>query len=273
MATLGILFEYFWGIRLSFLSNMPTQGTLFCISVLLFYIYLRHFLLNFITDIKISAYVLLAIFFGFLGSKLNFWLFNIHKPFFSTEGFTFMGGAIFVFFFSFFFTKKYLSVVNTSIFFDTIAPYVSLSYGLLRLGCHLSGDGDWGIVNLKSQPSFWLLPNWTWAYNYPYNVLSKGIRLPNCEGQYCYVLKNPVYPTSFYEFLFFITFFCFLKFIKTKHQFSAFIYFYCFVRFFIGFIRDSPRYTLFELSEAQIFCIFAVISYFLFNKKVFRLIF
>ena len=30
-----------------------------------------------------------------------------------------------------------------------------LAYGIGRIGCQMSGDGDWGIVNLNSKPE-WL---------------------------------------------------------------------------------------------------------------------
>jgi len=30
---------------------------------------------------------------------------------------------------------------------DAIAPALILGYGIGRLGCQISGDGDWGIVN------------------------------------------------------------------------------------------------------------------------------
>ena len=45
------------------------------------------------------------------------------------------------------------------------------------MGCHLSGDGDWGIVNLNPKPELlnFLLPDWMWSYNYPNNVINAGI--------------------------------------------------------------------------------------------------
>ncbi|HSC52454.1 MAG TPA: prolipoprotein diacylglyceryl transferase family protein [Phnomibacter sp.] len=46
-------------------------------------------------------------------------------------------------------------------------------------------------------PSF--LPTWMVAYTYPNNVLSDGVPLPECEGQWCNRLPMPVYPTPFYE--------------------------------------------------------------------------
>lgn len=84
---------------------------------------------------------------------------------------------------------------------DAVAPALILAYGIGRLGCHFSGDGDWGIVNTSVQPSWWFLPDWLWAYNYPHNVINEGQKIADCVGHYCQQLAAPVYPTSVYEFL------------------------------------------------------------------------
>jgi hypothetical protein len=54
---------------------------------------------------------------------------------------------------------------------DATAPGLILAYGIGRIGCHVSGDGDWGIVNTAEKPG-WLswLPDWAWSYDYPNNV-------------------------------------------------------------------------------------------------------
>lgn len=33
-----------------------------------------------------------------------------------------------------------------------VAPALTAGYGFGRIGCQLSGDGDWGIVNVASKP-------------------------------------------------------------------------------------------------------------------------
>ena len=45
---------------------------------------------------------------------------------------------------------------------DAVAPALTAGYGVGRIGCQLSGDGDWGIVNQAPKPG-WLsfLPDWT----------------------------------------------------------------------------------------------------------------
>ena len=36
-----------------------------------------------------------------------------------------------------------------------MAAPLMLAYGVGRIGCHMSGDGDWGIPNLNPKPG-WL---------------------------------------------------------------------------------------------------------------------
>lgn len=54
---------------------------------------------------------------------------------------------------------------------DAAAPGMMLAYGIGRIGCQVSGDGDWGLPNPQPKPG-WLgwAPDWVWSYNYPNNV-------------------------------------------------------------------------------------------------------
>lgn len=93
--------------------------------------------------------------------------------------------------------KKNIPIIHV---LDAVAPALIIAYGVGRLGCHFSGDGDWGII-AAAQPSGWFLPDWMWAYDYPHNVLREGIAIEGCDWRYCTRLAEPVYPTSIYEFL------------------------------------------------------------------------
>jgi phosphatidylglycerol---prolipoprotein diacylglyceryl transferase len=80
---------------------------------------------------------------------------------------------------------------------DSVAPGLLLAYGIGRMGCQVSGDGDWGIVNLADKPSW--IPQWLWAQTYPHNIINEGIKIPGCIEKHCYVLEQPVFPTPLYE--------------------------------------------------------------------------
>ena len=94
-------------------------------------------------------------------------LFSAPRDFFtSLNGLAFYGGLIFgagIFFYK---TKKMgISLLTAA---DIGSPGMMLAYAVGRMGCHLSGDGDWGRVNLAPKPG-WLswLPDWAWSYKYP----------------------------------------------------------------------------------------------------------
>ena len=61
-----------------------------------------------------------------------------------------------------------------SLLLDATAPGLMLAYGIGRIGCQISGDGDWGIAaDLAAKPEW--LPTWVWAQTYDGNIL--GVRL------------------------------------------------------------------------------------------------
>lgn len=83
-------------------------------------------------------------------------------------------------------------------FMDAIAPALIVGYGIGRMGCQLSGDGDWGIV-AGPPPAWWCLPEWGWRFRFPHNVLKSGLPIPGCTADYCHQLAEGVFPTSMYE--------------------------------------------------------------------------
>ena len=105
---------------------------------------------------------------------------------FSQGGLTFYGGLIVAAIGIIWYVRKH--GVHLPLFIDATLPTVMLAYGIGRVGCHLAGDGDWGITsNPDAQPGF--IPDWLWGETYPNNIL--GRTLP----------ESGVYPTSIYEFL------------------------------------------------------------------------
>ncbi|MBN8568879.1 MAG: prolipoprotein diacylglyceryl transferase [Ignavibacteria bacterium] len=94
---------------------------------------------------------------GFIGSKIFYYLentdyyksiFELFRPDTFKYGFTFSGFIIFVLLF----TAIYCRIRKISILpmFDIMAPIILISYSIMRLGCHLSGDGDYGIIIPKN---------------------------------------------------------------------------------------------------------------------------
>jgi phosphatidylglycerol---prolipoprotein diacylglyceryl transferase len=162
--------------------------------------------------------------------------------------------------------------MNFVLVLNCISFPICLGYSIGRLGCHLSGDGDWGTINTMSQPNLWMLPKSYWAYQYPHNVLREGIRINNCSGNYCYELKYPVFPTSLYEFYISLIIAITLFLVKNHHYkgdkivLSLFLILLGTERFFIEFIKTNPKHNIFlwKLSQAQILStgmiIFGVLS-------------
>ena len=118
---------------------------------------------------------------------------------FSGGGLAIYGGLIFGFIACFWYCRRHKIPILPVL--DAVAPALIIAYGVGRMGCHFSGDGDWGIVNAAAMPSWWFLPDWLWAYDYPHNVIREGVPMAGCEFKYCNHLESPVYPTSVYETL------------------------------------------------------------------------
>ena len=152
---------------------------------------------------RVGDVVLQAALWGFLGAKIFHNLENLDDfsrdpigALISFSGLTFFGGLIVATIAVIIYIRKFkISVIH---FADAMAPTMIFAYAAGRIGCQISGDGDWGIANTEPNPFTWL-PNWMWSYTYPHNVLNEGVTIPGCVGNYCNELPLPVYPTAFYE--------------------------------------------------------------------------
>jgi phosphatidylglycerol:prolipoprotein diacylglycerol transferase len=180
-------------------------------------------------------------------------LFNVH-------GLTYYGGLVFGALTYFYIGRKHGMKLATLA--DIGSPAMMLAYGIGRIGCHLSGDGDWGTVNLKPKPS-WLnwLPDWMWSFRFPHNVIDAGIPMKGCYGNYCNELVYGVYPTSFYEAVACIGLFGFMWAIRRRITTPG-LMFYLFLilnggeRILVEMIRINPRYNLFNIqfTQAELIC-------------------
>ncbi len=223
--------------------------------------------------------VFIAAIFGVLGAKVFHQLENMDEfmrdpmgSLLSFSGLTFYGGFIVAAFAVLIYAKKHN--IPWQEMADSVAPSLIIAYGIGRIGCQVSGDGDWGIVNIMSQPE-WLsfLPEWTWAYNYPHNILNEGIPIPGCAGPHCFQLAQTVFPTPIYETTMTILIFAFLWFIRKRlavpgSLFAIYLMFNGAERFLIEKIRVNNIFDFLGMKVTQA----EVISAFLFITGLLMLI-
>lgn len=200
---------------------------------------------------RVGDLIIFAALFGFGGAKifhnLENWDELVADPvdaLLSFSGLTFYGGLICAGAAIIWYARKHK--INLWQLTDSFGPALMLAYAIGRIGCQVSGDGDWGVLNSAyianmdgkviratpqtfnetvtqylayyqrsftgvkqinevsdiprahfAAPSF--IPKWVVAYTYPHNVLSDGIPIAGCQGQWCARLPLPVFPTPFYE--------------------------------------------------------------------------
>jgi len=199
---------------------------------------------------------------GFLGAKifhnLEYWDDFVQDPIgglLSFSGLTFYGGLIMggaaVIYHSNKYGIKWIHMV------DIAGPGMMLAYAVGRIGCQLSGDGDWGIENIAPKPS-WLswAPDWVWAFKYPHNVVNNGVPIPGCTGPFCNELPLPVFPTPFYEVMMGLFIFALLWAFRNKIKtpgimWSLYLIFNGMERFLIESIRVNSEYHAFGLAFTQ----------------------
>jgi phosphatidylglycerol:prolipoprotein diacylglycerol transferase len=196
--------------------------------------------------------------FGFAGALLFAKLEDGSGSIVSFNGFNYYGALIAGALTYLYINKRY--GIGVAIAADIGSPGMMLAYAVGRMGCHVAGDGDWGIINNHPRPAW--LPEWLWASRYPHNSIHQGIFIPGCTGSHCTMLPAPVYPTPLYEAII-----CFCLFLllwklrrhikKTGILFAYFAILNGAERFFIEFIRINPRYHIgyWNLSQAQVIAI------------------
>jgi prolipoprotein diacylglyceryl transferase len=209
---------------------------------------------------RVGEITILALIFGLLGAKLfdifENWSSFLQHPtayIFSGGGLTFYGGLICATIAIIIYARKYKIPIRHLA--DGIAPSLMIAYAIGRIGCQVSGDGDWGIEHIVSNPYSWL-PDWLWSYTYPHNVLEIGKPIQGCLGKYCMELVNPVYPTPLYEtiactILFFVLWFLRKKMRPAGTLFALYLVLNGIERFFIEKIRVNNRLDIFGLHPTQ----------------------
>ena len=216
------------------------------------------------------------------------------------SGLTIYGGLICGGLIVWLYTRK--KKIKTFHMMDAAAPGLILAYGVGRIGCQISGDGDWGIANVNPKPE-WLswLPDWLWAYEYPNNVNGvfgpqfgtfqggyRGLKIseadpwPIFEGYGTY-LDPGVYPTPVYETTLALIIFGVLWYLRKRINIPGMIFALYLMangieRFFIEKIRVNNKSEFFretlgiEITQAEIIstCFFlagAIFAFWLWRNK------
>lgn len=165
------------------------------------------------------------------------------------DGLTYYGGLIFGAIAVIYYIRRYK--IPLLPYLDAAAPGLMTTYGVGRIGCHVAGDGDWGIQVgdgtascLLNKPNFFkLFPDWFYAYNYPNNVLGET--------------PGYVYPTPLWEAIIGIILGIILLLIgrKVKLQHGVLFCIYLILngleRFLIEKIRVNIPYHIFGLKITQ----------------------
>ncbi len=152
---------------------------------------------------------------------------------------------------------------------DAVAPALTAGYGVGRIGCQLSGDGDWGLVSGPKPGALSWLPDWMWGFTYPHNVLKDpdtapvpSVPIEGCHWEYCLQLSQPVYPTPFYEVVMMIGVFAILWSLRKRVHVPGLLFFIyigliAIERFLIEKIRVNVHHDVLgiQMSQAEIIAV------------------
>ncbi len=227
---------------------------------------------------RVGEMTIIALVFGLLGAKL-FDIFENWSDFlkhpsdyiFSAKGLTFYGGLICAALAIWWYAKKHK--IGFWHLNDAMAPTMMIAYSVGRIGCQVSGDGDWGIENTSTKPFSWL-PDWMWSYTYPHNVNEVGVPIPGCtDTKFCNELPVGVYPTPLYEVIFCFILFLIIWALRKRLKvpgilFAIYLMLNGMERFLIEKIRVNTRLNIFGFRPTQA----EVISSFLFLSGLLLLI-
>ena len=190
-----------------------------------------------------ERYVTAAGISGLIGARLWFiaenWSELRHDLFgalFSSAGFTFYGGFIIAAAVVYFIAKR--DGTDISKFCDALGPCLALGYAVGRLGCQLSGDGDYGI-----RTTGW------WGMSYATGVV------PTLPGEL-------VYPTPLFESSIALLVLWVLSWVEVQHnflsgrfqRFGLYLVLISIERFVVEFLRPNVK-VLADFSEAQVIAV------------------
>lgn len=204
----------------------------------------------------VSDLVLICALFGIVGARV-FHILDYPADFlndpasmiFTRSGFSIYGGLTFGVIAGVFYLRRYSIPIAPVL--DAVAPSMILGYGIGRIGCQVSGDGDWGIMaNMALKPGW--LPDWLWAQSYENNIA--GVIIP----------EPGVYPTSIYEAVAALLIFAFLWSVRklhyrSGHLFSMYLLLTGFQRLLVEKIRINKELYFFDFGFTQAELISAIL--------------
>lgn len=211
-----------------------------------------------------TSITLMSLILGIIGAKLfhllehfDRFLNNPIDETLSPAGLIFYGGLLLAIAGVYFYVKIKKKIPFLTIA-DAASPALALSYGIARIGCHLSGDGDYGIPTE--------LP---WGVNYENGIVPPSYAFQGSEIAKLYPGgivpdSTPLHPTPIYELIAAIIVFSILwKLRKNEWIDGKLFMFYLiltgFPRLLVEFIRLNPI-VAFGLSQAQIVSVFLIIG-------------
>jgi phosphatidylglycerol:prolipoprotein diacylglycerol transferase len=197
---------------------------------------------------RVSDFTVVVLIAGVAGARLFHILEHIDQfladplsMIFSRSGLSVFGGLIFGALAGLMLLRRWNISVRP--FLDAIAPAMMLGYAIGRLGCQISGDGDWGTAaNMALKPAW--LPTWLWAQTYDNNIYGELIAAPG------------VYPTPIYETLMALGCFAVLWALR-KHPFQAGWLFSAYLvlagaeRYLIEQIRVNVKFEFYGVHATQ----------------------
>ena len=231
-----------------------------------------------------SNITILAVIFGILGAKLlhvvehtfEYWgtpYLDIAGQLFSFSGLTWYGGLVLgMVAITVYVQRKRIPFLKV---WDGLGVALILAYGVARIGCHLAGDGDYGIptrlpwgtiyANGTAKPTSMLKEYFethpaeraAWSYDSLRIIPSRIDRLGYPVDRFDEV--TPLHPTPIYETLLgIIGFIIMLRLRKNDYpngkMFMIYLMLASTFRFIVEFLRLQPK-LLFGLSEAQLVAI------------------
>jgi len=206
---------------------------------------------------------LLAIVFGVIGSKLLYvienWSTFVQTPsiLYSPGGLTWYGGFFLAAFAVWVYARsKKVSFLDIC---DAAAPALMIGYGIARIGCHLAGDGDYGMPT--DLPWAAVYSNGTYPPSIAFREFTEIVKQYGVNG----VVPNdiPVHPAPLYESVLGVAGFWMLlrlakKPLPSGGLFMIYLVLAAAFRFGVEFIRLNPRFIM-GLSEAQLISVVMII--------------